>query len=351
MPPSPVTDTSGRAASEVSQLMQRAPHQRADSVAVVIPSYNAAPFIAAALESVLRQTRPADEIIVVNDGSPDTAELEAALAPFVGRIAYLKQANGGPSAARNRGILAARSDYVAFLDSDDTWLPKCLETQLRVLHERPADLLYSNGIVVGDTPAAGHDLMGLSPSRGAVTFESLVTLRCTVLTSCVIARRQKLVDAGLFEPRFRRSEDFHLWARLAHRGGRIRYHRAVLVRHTRREGSLSHDAEAMARGAIETFQDLRRVLPLTRREAGLLTRQVARFESQIALDQGKRSFLDGGYATAATLVGRAADLEPGRWRRLRLRMLQTGLQVAPRLMRRTYGALRRPLTAGLAKSV
>jgi len=316
------------------------------TVSAIIPAYNAAAFIAATLESALRQTRPADEIVVVNDGSPDTVALEAALAPFSGHIVYLKQENGGPSAARNRGILAARGEYVAFLDSDDAWLPDYLETQVRALSEGPADLVYSNGVIVGDTPAAGYDLMRLSPSRGPVTFESLVTLRCTVLTSCVIARRQALIDAGLFEPRFRRSEDFHLWARLAHRGARIRYHRAILVRHTRREGSLSHDAAKMAAGAIEAFEDLHRALRLSRREAALVTRQVERFRSELALGLGRRAFLAGDYGAAAAAIARAARDEPGRWRRARLRLLKAGLQIAPRLLRRTYGALRGPVTAG-----
>lgn len=314
------------------------------SVSVIVPAYDAASFIAAALDSVLGQTRQPDEIIVVNDGSPDTADLEAALVPYSERILYLKQENGGPSAARNRGILAARGEYVAFLDSDDTWMPEYLEAQLRILAEDPqADLLYSNGVIVGDGPEAGRDLMSLSPSHGAATFEDLVTLRCTVLTSCVIARRQALIDAGLFEPRFRRSEDFHLWARLAHRGGRLRYHRGVLVRHTRRAGSLSHDGEAMLRGAIETFQDLRRAVRLTPREAALVTRQIRSFQSELAVHHAKRAFLSGSYATAASAIGRAADREPRFRARVRLRVLQAGLRIAPGLMRRTYAALRRPL--------
>ncbi|HXE81307.1 MAG TPA: glycosyltransferase family 2 protein [Vicinamibacterales bacterium] len=317
----------------------------APTVSVVIPAYNAAAFIAAALDSVFAQTRPADEVIVVNDGSPDTPALEQALASCAGRIVLLTQENGGPSAARNRGVLAARSEYVAFLDSDDTWVPTYLETQLGILAAAPADLLYSNGVIVGNTPEAGRQLMSLSPSRGPATFDALVTLRCTVLTSCVVARRQALIDAGLFDPRFRRAEDFHLWARVAHRGGLVRYHTAVLVRHTKRRGSLSHDEDLMTKGAIEVFEDLHRTLPLSPREAALVSRQIRRFRSQLALRQGKRAFLVGDNASAAAAIGRAAALEPAFRFRTRLRALQAGLRLAPGLLRRTYGMLRRPVPA------
>src|SRR5258708_10595177 len=86
-------------------------------VSVVIPAHNAANSIAEALTSVVNQTFSNYEIIVVNDGSPDTTLLERALELFRQRIRYIKQENQGPSGARNSGILAARGKYVAFLDS------------------------------------------------------------------------------------------------------------------------------------------------------------------------------------------------------------------------------------------
>ena len=93
-------------------------------VSVVIPAYNAAHYIAATLTSVLKQTFSDFEVIVVNDGSPDPTALERALQPYVSRICYIKQANGGPSAARNVGILQARGKYIAFLDSDERVAPR-----------------------------------------------------------------------------------------------------------------------------------------------------------------------------------------------------------------------------------
>ena len=98
------------------------------AVSVIIPAYRVAAYIADALDSVLAQVSKrlevmAVEIIVVNDGSPDTDKLETVLEPYRDRIVYLKQENGGVSSARNAGIGAARGEWLAFLDGDDMWLP------------------------------------------------------------------------------------------------------------------------------------------------------------------------------------------------------------------------------------
>src|ERR1035438_7963147 len=99
-------------------------------LSVIIPAYRAAQYIAAALDSVLAQTFKGYEIIVVNDGSPDTEELERALEPYRDRIIYLLQENQGLSGARNNGIRAARGTYIAPLDADDVWAPEHLAAQL-----------------------------------------------------------------------------------------------------------------------------------------------------------------------------------------------------------------------------
>src|ERR1017187_1702587 len=99
-------------------------------VSVIIPAYRAAQSIAATLGSVLAQTFKDYEIIVVNDGSPDSEELEKALEPYRDRIIYLRQENQGPGGARNTGILTASGQYVALLDADDIWAPEHLAAQL-----------------------------------------------------------------------------------------------------------------------------------------------------------------------------------------------------------------------------
>ena len=137
------------------------------SVSVVIPAYNTAPYIGETLSSVLAQTYTDFEVIVVNDGSPDTVELEVALAPFRDRIQYIVQENGGLSAARNRGIAAGRGEFVALLDSDDVWEPDYLEYQLAVLERDGLDIVYSNATTFGDPLRAGRLFMDMHPSTGA----------------------------------------------------------------------------------------------------------------------------------------------------------------------------------------
>jgi len=87
-------------------------------VSTIIPAYNAAGFILAAIKSVLDQTFTAHEIIIINDGSPDTDDLERILEPYLPKIRYIKQDNQGAAAARNSGLRAANGEYVAFLDAD-----------------------------------------------------------------------------------------------------------------------------------------------------------------------------------------------------------------------------------------
>src|ERR1017187_357681 len=99
------------------------PPNQTPTVSVVIPAYNTAPFITEALESVFAQTFRSFEVIVINDGSPDVVELEQAITPYREQILYLQQENRGLAGARNTGIHHARGKYVAFLDSDDCWLP------------------------------------------------------------------------------------------------------------------------------------------------------------------------------------------------------------------------------------
>src|SRR5260370_36425543 len=98
----------------------------APSVSVILPAYNTASLIAEALDSVFVQNYRTFEVIVINDGSPDTEALEQALTPYLERIVYVAQRNRGPPRARNTGIRRARGEFLAFLDSDDRWTPEYL---------------------------------------------------------------------------------------------------------------------------------------------------------------------------------------------------------------------------------
>src|SRR5947209_18334937 len=124
----------------------------APKVSVIIPAYNVSAYIADALDSLRAQTFRNFETIVVNDGCPDTENLERVLQPYRDEIIYLKKENGGVSSARNTALLASRGEYIALLDPDDIWEPEYLEVQAGALDSRPdLDLIYPDAVCFGAT--------------------------------------------------------------------------------------------------------------------------------------------------------------------------------------------------------
>jgi hypothetical protein len=328
-----------------SGAARAADNANALSVSVVIPAYNAAAHIRETLDSVFAQTFTPCEVIVVNDGSPDTVELERALEPYAGRVVYVRQENRGPSGARNAAITRARGEFVALLDSDDLWLPSYLTEQMKLLRDDPSlDLIYADAELFGDSPLAGRTFMQTAPSRGAVTFESLARWECTIITSCTVARRQALVEAGLFDEEFIRSEDFHLWLRLAHRGARLAYQRKVLARHRLHGTSLASDRQRMVESQIEVLRKIAGTLTLSREERRLIETQIASCRAHLTLEEGVRQFVAGQYAQAAEAIARANEF----FRSRRLRAALLGLRASPRLLHRIYLMRHRTSTRKLA---
>jgi glycosyltransferase involved in cell wall biosynthesis len=274
-------------------------------VSVIIPAYNAAKFIGAALDSVFAQTYPHYEVVVVNDGSPDTSELEEVLKPYAERIVYLAQENRGLSGARNTGIRAAQAEFVALLDADDLWEPNYLERQFAEIERRPElDIVYGDAKIFGDSIDDGKKFMDLCPSNGPVTFESLVTQRCNVMVS-VLARRETLIAAGLFDEQLRSVEDFDLWLRVIKQGGKIGYHRDVLTRYRRHAASLSADPVWMCQHVLKVLDKAARTLSLDVSEKDLLARERARFQAMLLLQEGKRAFFKGEQEVAVNKLTEA----------------------------------------------
>lgn len=301
-------------------------------VSVIVPAYNVAEFIGEALDSVLAQTFTDYEIIVINDGSPDTEALELALAPYASRIVYLKQENKGVSAARNTGITAARGSLLAFLDGDDTWLPNYLEIQVARIQEDPSiDVLYPNVLMFGGSSEAGEEFMTICPSSGDVTFERLVSQECNV-SNCSIARRDTIVRAGLFDEELRSVEDFDLWLRVIKQGGRIVYHREVLARYRRRVGSLTADPIWLSENVLRVLEKVQRTMELTPSERATVDLHQKRFHAMLHLQQGKRAFFSGD--TAGAIHGLTEANRFLRKRKTAITVMM--LRIAPRLLLRAY---------------
>lgn len=309
-------------------------------VSVIIPAYNVAPFIAETLDSVFAQSFGDYETIVVNDESPDTAELERAIAPYVERIVYIKQKNSGPGGARNSGIAHARGEYVGFLDGDDAWDADFLAVQVEALTREPSlDLVCADALLFGSSSHDGKRFFETVPTREPVTLESLLATESSIITSGVLARRSALEKAGLFDPQFYHSEDFDLWVRLVHRGGRIRYTRRCLARHRIHQTSLAYDSTRLLEGQSRVYRKLKRVLNPSERIERLIDEQLRRCEATIALELGKRAFAQGDYATAAEQITRANAF----YRSRKLSWLLAGLRFAPRLLHTLYRARQRAL--------
>ena len=181
-------------------------------VSVVIPVFNSARLIPSALGSVFAQTFRDFEVIVVDDGSDDRAELVDALAKWNGRIRYIRQANGGPARARNTGMAHATGELIAFLDADDEWQPEKLAKQVQYFREYPETGLLHTAVI--GVPASGTAQTG--PPRQA--FCDLFHTRFFVNTLTVMAPKRVLNEAGGFDERREiHIEDWDLWLRIAAR--------------------------------------------------------------------------------------------------------------------------------------
>jgi glycosyltransferase involved in cell wall biosynthesis len=167
-------------------------------VSVVIPSYDSADILPEAIASVIAQTRPADEIIVVDDGSGD--HTAPACADFGDAVRYIHQQNAGASTARNTGIAAAAGNWLAFLDADDLWDPQKLQLQLSALAQQPeADFAITPALAWSPPDQSYHRCVwdGLLDPR-VMRAELLVRNIFTGLCSSLLIRRPTLESVGCF---------------------------------------------------------------------------------------------------------------------------------------------------------
>jgi GT2 family glycosyltransferase len=301
------------------------------SVSVVIPAYNAAAHIAGTLQSVLAQTFPDFEVILVNDGSPDTDALEKALQPYLSRIRYFRQENRGPSSARNLGIRQARGRYVALLDSDDAWLPHHLARQMEILQKNSElGLVYSNAVHLQKNNLVGVAFQTVLQS-GEPTLDALLAERCTVNTSSVVVKLDLLLHAGLFDESMKRCEDFDLWLRLAAAGVCMTYDREIQVCHRLGEG-LTADRVLMKQGRMRAYQKMAASPGLSPAQQNIIEQKLNVLEVETQTELAKRSLLAGQYQEALSAAAKASSLAPGG----KLRMAVLGLRYFPRLLRSAY---------------
>ncbi len=224
-------------------------------VSVVITCYNSARYLAETLASVVAQTHPRIEIIVVDDGSSDNTASIAQSYP----VTYLHQQNQGVSAARNNGILHCRGEYVQFLDHDDRLLPQAIEIGVSLLERHPACAM-----AVGEHRyiAADGTALGYSSKRSVGRNHYLALLQHNFIESpcSVLHRRSTLPINGVFDNSVQGAEDYELYLRIA-RQGELILHEAVVAEYRLHNGSLSRDGERMI---LVTHRVLQMELPYVR---------------------------------------------------------------------------------------
>jgi glycosyltransferase involved in cell wall biosynthesis len=181
-----------------------------EQVSVIIPAFNSASWIREAVESVVRQSFPPHEIIVVDDGSTDsTADI---LSQYGDTVHYVRQKNCGVAAARNTGVALARGDFMAFLDADDVWHPRKLELQLRAIANRP-----EIGLIGTDRFAWPAATMPVCSERDILQLRLVdrgqLAVRNCFTASSVMLRRQAVEKIGYFDTALCGPEDHDYWLR------------------------------------------------------------------------------------------------------------------------------------------
>ncbi len=222
------------------------------NISVIIPGYNRASLLPRAIESVLAQSHPVAELIVVDDGSTDnTAALLAGRYPEVDRI---QQQNRGVSAARNAGLKQARHDWLCLLDSDDSWQADKLEKQVQALARNPAYRLchtnetwYRRGRLLRQ--GKKHE------KRGGYLFQHCLPL-CAISPSSVMIHKKVFEDVGYFDESLPACEDYDMWLRICRKYPVLFLAEALTNKYGGHQDQLSHRYWGMDRFRIMALEKI-----------------------------------------------------------------------------------------------
>jgi glycosyltransferase involved in cell wall biosynthesis len=227
-------------------------------ISVIIPSYNRASTLPRALDSVRAQSKPAYEIIVVDDGSQD--ETSSLLSRRYPDCRYLHQTNQGVSSARNLGIAQARGEWIALLDSDDAWLPDKLALQAEALGQQPGlRVCHTDEIWIRDGVRVNP--MRKHAKQGGRIFQRCLPL-CVISPSSVVLHKSLFEEYGDFDTNLPACEDYDLWLRLcAHEEVRF-IEQPLTVKYGGHADQLSRRYWGMDRFRVQALEKILRSAPL-----------------------------------------------------------------------------------------
>jgi glycosyltransferase involved in cell wall biosynthesis len=284
-------------------------------VSVVIPAYNYARFLGETIQSVLDQTFRDFELIVVDDGSTDNT-MEVVSSFKDNRIQYIYQENGGLSSARNTGIKASKGEYIAFLDSDDIWLPENLELKVKLLDSHPdAGLVCSDAYFFDNNTGANLGRSWHDPKRSHHRFDPVRATRQPLMEilrwgffigpCATIVRRQVFIAVGYFDESISPHEDWDLFVRIVQHFS-IEIIDMQLLKVRVHSTSLSKNQEKMYQGAIATINKVVRNGSLSGSELRLLKKHLALAHSRY----GRWALLSGKIAEARKALIAGIRLDP-----------------------------------------
>lgn len=270
------------------------------TVSVVMPAYNVAAYIGAAIDSVKAQTVADWELLVVDDGSTDaTYETVRRLAAGDARIRLLQKSNGGISTARNMALAVSRGDFIAILDGDDIWEPTYLAEQLAVFARQPeVDIVTSNGWFLGSR-LDGQLTRPFPDSRPQPTLNTILADETSIFIMSMFRRRVYEASGG-FDEALRTNEDYDYWLRAALAGFRFWRNDRPLCYYRRRDDSVSAIDVNMLAGILRVYRKLRPLLQDRPAELRTLDAQVARFERESLAAHARLALTTGDTAGAAS---------------------------------------------------
>jgi glycosyltransferase involved in cell wall biosynthesis len=279
-------------------------------VAVVLPCYNSAKYLARALDSVLAQTYSGVRFYVIDDGSTD--ETANILKRYLDHGLAVFQEHEGQAAARNRGIRMSDEPYIAFLDADDYWLPQKLERQIAPLRQNPnVGMVCSDCVTLKGGQSESSYFENASVPRTGKLFARLAR-ECFIFTPTVLVRRECLEQVGYFNESLVVSEDFNLWLRIAARWEIAVIPEVLAVRDARPEGlSLSTRPEIYLQNGIAALENVESICHrLSPAERHALQRAIA----ERYYVYGSHLLAGGFRSESRTKLTEALNRHPAHWR-------------------------------------
>ncbi len=255
-------------------------------ISIIIPTFNRLELLSRALDSVYRQSFSDFEVIVVDDGSGDgTAEMISTKFP---QVYYHYQDNAGVSSARNKGLLNAKADWIAFLDSDDEWLPEKLLQQVQLIEQNPgAKICHTEEIWIRNGTRVNQ--MKKHRKAGGWIFQQCLPL-CAMSPSSIMIHRTVFEDVGVFDIELPACEDYDLWLRIAAKYPVLYIEQPLIKKYGGHEDQLSQKYWGMDRYRIKALEKIIKQNELNeehREWAITMLLKKARIFQQGALKRGK----------------------------------------------------------------